>query len=214
MLTIVLPAVLATSPVVAGVPVDLDLEANAALDFRFEPVATVSPGALQDDEVPRVTAAPLPFGVEGSRRWSIQGGYGDNLDDSEFGQAGVGIEWFFRDNLSFNLDLLGFATSQPGDNGAGASLNLLFRWYFMEWETWSLFVDGGAGFLLTNDDVPTNGTSYNFTPQAGVGVSFDCFTDARGMVGVRWHHISNANIDDENPGRDSVYVWGGLSFPF
>ena len=53
-----------------------------------------------------------------------------------------------------------------------------------------------------------------FTPQAGGGLTVDVGDDARFVLGARWHHISNANLYRENPGRDSFMVYGALSFPF
>jgi lipid A 3-O-deacylase len=38
--------------------------------------------------------------------------------------------------------------------------------------------------------------------------------DVRLLVGARWHHISNANLYRDNPGRDSLMGYVGLSFPF
>ena len=127
---------------------------------------------------------------------------------------GAGISWFVVENLSINVELNGYYTSQPVQDTGGGNFNLLFRWHFMARETWSLFIDGGVGLLLTDDDVPHDATSYNFTPQAGTGLSFDAGDTNRAMIGVRWHHISNANLDNRNPGRDSLQVWAGLSMPF
>jgi hypothetical protein len=34
------------------------------------------------------------------------------------------------------------------------------------------------------------------------------------MAGARWYHISNANTGESNPGRNSLQIYGGVSFPF
>ena len=74
-----------------------------------------------------------------------------------------------------------------------------------------------GSFLFTGDDVPPDGTSINFTPRAGMGVT-RALDDSgtRLMVGVRWAHISNARIegDGENPSRDSVMGYVGVIWPF
>jgi hypothetical protein len=77
-----------------------------------------------------------------------------------------------------------------------------------------MFLEGGAGLLRTSENVPTGGSKFNFTPQAGVGFTFDVGNNNRIITGVKWHHISNANTYATNPGRDSIMVWGGMSFPF
>jgi hypothetical protein len=77
-----------------------------------------------------------------------------------------------------------------------------------------MFIEGGVGLLRTGDDVPVDGSQFNFTPQIGGGFSFDAGNNNRWLVGVRWHHISNANMYGANPGRDSLMFWTGLSFPY
>ena len=70
------------------------------------------------------------------------------------------------------------------------------------------------GLLFTEDNVPSNGSDFNFTPQAGLGFTFDAGDSARWLIGLRWYHISNANSHRSNPGRDSVMLWVGMTFPF
>ena len=68
--------------------------------------------------------------------------------------------------------------------------------------------------LYANEKVPGNGTEFNFTPQAGLGVTYDIGNEVRLIGGVKWHHISNADLDEDNPGRDSIMAYAGVSFPF
>jgi hypothetical protein len=70
---------------------------------------------------------------------------------------------------------------------------------------------------VSTDDVPNDGTSFNFTPRLGVGFTRQ-LTDSgiRLEGGLRWAHISNARItgDADNPARDSAMLYVGLIFPF
>ena len=68
--------------------------------------------------------------------------------------------------------------------------------------------------LYTTNNVPSSGSEFNFTPQAGFGVTYDVGQDMRVILGFRWHHISNAELYSDNPGRDSIIGYAGLSFPF
>ena len=77
-----------------------------------------------------------------------------------------------------------------------------------------MYVDAGAGLLYTSSDVPDHGSSFNFTPQAGIGFTFDIGQNNRLMIGGRWFHVSNANIYDENPGLDSAMLYVGINMPF
>lgn len=156
------------------------------------------------------------FGAAGSQRWMINGRWGVQVSDTsnnEYGVA-VGLKWFLVDDFAFapTLDLWGF--SQEGDNAFGGGLDLMFEWHFINRDAWSMYVDFGCGLLGTTQPVPSGGSQFNFTPQAGLGATFDVGQDRRWIIGVRWHHISNASLYSNNPGRDSIMVYTGLSFPF
>ncbi|MEL6224806.1 MAG: acyloxyacyl hydrolase [Cyanobacteria bacterium J06627_8] len=164
--------------------------------------------AASDDEV----EPPLSFGDAGQNRWYVQGA-GATTFENEFGLVGAGLSHFFANGQSINLELNGMAFFQTGDDAAGVNLTLLHRWHFVRQENWSLYIDGGAGLLGTTDDVPSTGSSFNFTPQAGGGATVRLNDEQRLMVGLRWHHISNANLFSSNPGRDSVMGYVGVNFP-
>ncbi len=63
-------------------------------------------------------------------------------------------------------------------------------------------------------DPPKGGASFNFTPQTGAGVTFEVAENVRFFGGLRAYHISNANTNENNPARDSLFVYAGVSFPF
>ena len=63
-------------------------------------------------------------------------------------------------------------------HAAGLNFTILFRWHFLRRETWSIFMDGGAGFLLTTNDVPQIGTNSSQGRQTSR-------TDGRGCCGFR-----------------------------
>lgn len=196
-------------------------ERPSASDFQFTPSTTeVISLSLLDGEPadsPASNGASLSsFGDAGTKRLYFQGAGAVHVKDSEdiFGQIGVGLEYFIADDLSLDVELNGLYVDQEGENAVGANLALLFRWHFISRDDWSMYFDGGAGLLGTTNDVPFNGSSFNFTPQAGLGFTFDLGDSNRLMVGMRWHHISNAHTYEHNPGRDSVMAYVGLSIPF
>ena len=168
-------------------------------------------------------ALPPPFGTKDSMRWFVQAGGAVEVDETEnsFFLGGGGFSYFIVDDLSLEIEfnLIGF--SQQGDDAIGANFNLLMRWHFLVRETWSLYVDGGAGLLGTTEIVPgksvaqpEGGANLNFTPQGGAGVTFEVAENVRFFGGVRWYHISNANTRESNPARDSLFMYAGVSFPF
>ena len=158
--------------------------------------------------------APPKFGQAGKPRWYVQGGVGADFDDDLFGLVGTGVSYFVFDNHSLNLELNGLAVDQQNNNAVGLNLALLVRSHWIRGENWSIYIDGGAGLLTTNNDVPDSGSSFNFTPQIGGGATFAVNDTQRIMTGLRWYHISNANTFEANPGLDAVYGYVGYNFPF
>jgi len=165
------------------------------------------------------------FGTKGSWRWALYGGVAVDLQsDGEQYNVTWAAEYFLVDDLSVNFELNGLYFDQPSnrldtsDTGA-INGNILFRWHFWSEERWSLYADGGVGVLLAGDEIPVGGTNYNFTPQAGIGLTValdEPLNGPRFMTGVRWHHISNARTKghENNPGRDAAMIYAGFSFPF
>ncbi|MEM9275184.1 MAG: acyloxyacyl hydrolase, partial [Cyanobacteria bacterium P01_F01_bin.143] len=184
-----------------------------------------SPQAAQSnsDRQPESTTTELEqdttpvFGTKGAKRWYIQGAAATTLDNNEsdprrFGLVGAGLSKFFINGHSVNLELNGIYFNQPDDDAVGLNLALIMRWHFVRQQNWSLYIDGGAGIMGTTNDVPTNAASFNFTPQVGGGATIELKDQKRLMLGLRWHHISHADLFENNPGRDSIMGYIGLNF--
>lgn len=200
----------------------VDLSELASIEYSYTPAVNAEARSSDASSEPSPTVAPAsldraePFGREGSLRLNIHGGYGRDFktSDNQHGMLGAGISYFIIENLSLDAELNGLYIDQRGSNALAGNVNLLFRWHFFSQETWSIYLDGGAGLFYASKRVPQDGTRFNFTPQAGGGVSFEIAQDLRMMLGVRWHHISNARTSSNNPGRDSVMGYVGVSLPF
>lgn len=192
---------------------------------KAEQNPTISPNSSQETPPEReepfmLKSAPfkVTFGDKGQKYWYVQGAVATTLDREEafpqrFVLAGAGLSKFLFDGHSINLELNSIYFSQPDDDALGLNLALLMRWHFLRKSNWSLFVDGGAGVMGTTSDVPTKGASFNFTPQAGAGVSIKLKEQRQLMLGLRWHHISHADLFGANPGRDSLMGYVGIQFP-
>ncbi len=182
-------------------------------DFRADAVlhlddSSISLGAIESPSSAR-------FGEKDSWRWFVQAGFAHEFnDESEHYLLGVGLSYFMTDDLSIDLELNGFYVHQEVDDAFVSNFNVLLRWHFLARESWSLYADAGAGLSYATDDVPENGSHFNFTPQGGVGFSVDVGHGARLLTGVRWHHMSNARTRRSNPGRDAAMIYAQLSFPF
>jgi len=165
-----------------------------------------------DDQIP----LHAEWGQKGSKRWGVVGGYAVDFEETENRLVRVGfeIEHFVENNLSLDLGIHLLDVEQVGKDAIGLNASAQLRWHFIDANSWSMFVEGGVGLLRTGANVPTGGSEFNFTIQLGSGFSFDAGNNNRWLVGARWFHISNANTYNNNPGRDSVMLWTGISFPF
>lgn len=173
--------------------------------------------SLQMPSAGMLEETPFGFAKEGAWRWTLQFGLGVEFDDTNnsFALGGFGFSFFPVDDLSINFEFNGMYFDQDmAQEAGGFNFNLLLRWHYMTREKWSAFLEMGGGILITTDEVPAGGSGFNFTPQAGAGISVDVGNDVRLLTGVRSHHISNARTFDNNPGQDSFYGFVGLSMPF
>ena len=208
----VLPLLLSAS---AYTPIDsqqIDFSAATSLSFAQQQ----QPDVIQTDPPESMEVLANNWGNKDSWRWNIQGGYGKDVKESDNNVKTIGVEfeYFIEDALSLDLGFFGMGVNQEGQDANGLNFTLQLRWHFIDKESWSMFMEGGAGLLRTTNHVPADGSSFNFTPQAGLGMSFDIGNHNRWLIGVKWHHISNANTYNTNPGRDSIMVWTGISFPY
>lgn len=179
--------------------------------------------------------ALAPSSQGGDRAWFLTLGAGVARDEDP-GTHTLGFATFstFLDQaLEFQIELNGYAFQQPGDDAAGAGFHFNLRWHVWSgqygearqlWDApmssapdWTVFFDGGIGMIFSTDDVPENGTSVNFSPRVGAGFTARLGeSQTRLVMGVRWHHMSNARIngDDENPDFNAPLVFAGVQWGF
>ncbi|MBI2820427.1 MAG: acyloxyacyl hydrolase [Acidobacteria bacterium] len=95
----------------------------------------------------------------------------------------------------------------------GAGMNpFLWQYNFTSHESLVPYLQMGGGLLLTTRDFPAGTSSFNFTPQGGIGVYWFARPHRAVSFGVRYHHISNAGISKPNPGHNALYFYTGLSW--
>ncbi|MEM1423212.1 MAG: acyloxyacyl hydrolase [Planctomycetota bacterium] len=190
----------------------------AHADQEGEPSASEEVARLVDETSPSIDEieARIPFGDRGHRSFgaTLEGAF--SSDGTGFGPR-ASIHYFVADGFEINGSLTVWGHVQDGTDAVSLNPSLGFRYHFVRRETHTLYADLGVGLLLSNEDVPDDGTRFNFTPRAGLGATFPIGDGATRLdVGVRWHHISNASTSgiDDNPDRDGVGVYVGLLFEF
>jgi len=76
------------------------------------------------------------------------------------------------------------------------------------------YLQGGVGILWTDLDVHELGQEFNFTPQGEAGLEFPLSQGYAFSVGYRYHHISNAGLNERNGGINTNLIVVGLSKQF
>lgn len=182
--------------------------------------AAVRLEALEPEEAGSIEEGFRPaarYGAEGTQ-WILFGG-GVAHDFSSNTDININGAWsvFIVDDVEWLLELGAWYHAQEGGDAASINPVMEFRWHFYNRGDTSLFLNGGIGVLAATDNVPSGGTSFDFTPRIGVGLT-QRLTDAgtRLVAGVRWHHISNARFNGENrnPSRDAPMVYAQVAMPF
>lgn len=158
--------------------------------------------------------------------WTVQG-YGSGTADLLGADSGnvllghVGVGYYVLNNVSLNLEgALGVtqARSRIKEESLAYGLDLLLRWHILNFEDpgVSVYLEGGAGLLWTENPFPPGGTHQNFSPQGGLGVAWRLSDHLNLLSGARWHHISNASKGEPgtNPGYDGILGYVGLQWGF
>ena len=88
---------------------------------------------------------------------------------------------------------------------------LLGSWKFTGSSTWFPYLFAGGGVIYTNLDLPTMGSSLNFSYQGGIGVQYRLRDDLYLTGEYRYHHVSNAGTASPNEPLNSSLFLVGLS---
>jgi Lipid A 3-O-deacylase (PagL) len=193
-----------------GAPGALRFTAN--LTQPTDPDPPQPAGAAPDAPAPR----PV-YGMRDTQWFAVGGGLALDFVDNTDVNAYLSYTYFLVDWVEVNVELGAWYHFQDNEDAAGLNPALVFRWHLIHRENWTFYVDAGIGLLFNTDSVPEGGTHINFTPRAGIGVTYRISeSGARLQAGLRWHHISNARItgDRGNPATDAPMLYVGLIFPF
>jgi hypothetical protein len=195
-------------------------QSSAKLDLGAakapEPAQEEAPGPIPD----LATEAHLAFTMEGSHWGSFGGGITQAFYGNATGFNGTfSYSYFLVDGVEIAGELGGWFYNQRGPNAVGLNPAAVLRWHFWSSEDLktTVYFDAGIGFAIFSNQVPHDGTSFDFTPRFGFGLTRQINDEGwRLQVGLRWNHISNARIlgDEKNPSRDGSLLYFGLIVPF
>ena len=170
---------------------------------------------LPDADTLTSSSKPRPYATQDSTAWWFEVGAGSNFDEGWVPIGRVGFEWYPVEGFSLGASFDGIGVGlKDTSTTAGVDAALLIRWHVLRRTTWSLYFDGGCGFAVFADEVPTGASRFCFTPQLGVGITYEVADNARLLAGARWFHISNGQSATRNPGVDMLELYLGMTFAY
>jgi hypothetical protein len=95
--------------------------------------------------------------------------------------------------------------------GGGSPLQLRYN-FFSKKNKVVPYLEIGAGMLGSSAQLPETTYRFNFIDQGSLGVQWLRKGKASFQTGVRYQHISNAGLGQHNPGINSMFLFGGLSW--
>ena len=135
----------------------------------------------------------------GSNLLSFSGGYYDILDDD--GAADFRLEYRQGEPILFNMlkPWLGFEITSDLSawGGAGLLLDIPLG------QSWYLAPNVGVGLYTDGDSDLDLGHPIEFRSQLELGYKFENET----RLGMSFGHLSNASLDDDNPGTEVLSVY-------
>jgi lipid A 3-O-deacylase len=114
--------------------------------------------------------------------------------------------------LKFKVELSGGVKTNGRERFIGSLSGLAV--YFPSWlatERLQPYIEGGVGGIYTDFRVEGQGFRWNFHPQAGIGALIHG-NGPPWYVALRFNHLSNAGLDDDNKGTNAVALTVGRFF--
>jgi len=154
---------------------------------------------------------------QGHRKWQTYvSAAGGDKGKGEMYALHIGYGYFFLDDVSVNIDIMGaYIRSGIDDNGAAAGLDVILRDHLLQGhaDRWSLYLELGAG--LQQQSVKFAGSrKFNFRVLGGGGATFRVAENLRLLAGIRYFHVSDAGIEGGGGGFDGLQFSSGIMFPF
>ncbi|HUE86240.1 MAG TPA: acyloxyacyl hydrolase [Vicinamibacterales bacterium] len=179
-----------------------------------------------DSSPPPDVALDSVFGV-GSSEWMFTAGpgLGISLFHSEPGHRYLmpSISWgrvlsrplgpgAFRGRFEWAIEVVPlFSQFNPRTTYGLGVTPLVWRWNFVPRGKLAPFAELAGGALWTRDPIPSETTAANFTAHAAYGIRYFLGPQHAIVASYRFHHISNGNRLERNPGVNAHVLQVGFS---
>jgi hypothetical protein len=119
---------------------------------------------------------------------------------------------FLRGRFEWAVEVVPlFAQFSPNDTFGAGLTPVTWRWNFDPRGRVAPFLEVAGGMLWTGEPVPPETTVANFTAHASYGVRYFYRPGHAIVIGYLFHHISNGNRLEKNPGVNAHIINVGLS---
>ena len=178
--------------------------------------------------VPAYSAEPETVVLD--TEWSFSVGYGQNFSINSQGSnvsedvqyLALLISWariFHKftggSSAAFSLEgILSYARQEKKEDRYLAGITPFLIYNFKAYRKITPWIEVGLGIAVTNLDPEGFGGDWGFTPQAGLGIRYAISDRQFLRFAYRFHHISNAGLQERNKSIDTNFLFLGYSFSF
>jgi lipid A 3-O-deacylase len=124
-----------------------------------------------------------------------------------------GVDQWYRGNWELRGEIFGGWQFDPL-NAWVIGLTPHIRYHFATGSRWVPYIDAGAGVCWTDIGLPDLGNSFQFNPQAGLGLNWFVRDNLAVSFECRYLHISSAGLSMPNDGVNTIGGLVGLNWFF
>jgi lipid A 3-O-deacylase len=144
-------------------------------------------------------------GVQDETYWMLVGRWGKILTH-EIGSGPL------KGDLQYSVEVIPvMIMSQSTKVYAAGFSPLELRYNFIARQRIVPFFEIGGFVLPSAEKIPEGASHFNFLTFGGPGFHYLIKSKSSLQFGMRFQHISNAGIVDNNPGINSIYLYAGIS---
>ncbi|WP_440998851.1 acyloxyacyl hydrolase [Fodinibius sp. SL11] len=122
------------------------------------------------------------------------------------------LEYTAEANLAANYSLSDTERYQSGSYSGFGIAPLGFQFNFNRTNTLQPFLKTSTGFMYFKKPFPDDrGVQFNFTLELGAGLEIMVLNNLSFSLGYKYHHMSNGQFGQINPGVDSNIFYTGIT---
>jgi opacity protein-like surface antigen len=122
------------------------------------------------------------------------------------------LEYTAEANVAANYTLTNTIRYQAGSYSGIGIAPLGFQFNLNQHSIVQPFIKSSTGFMYFKKPFPDNrGVQFNFTLELGAGVEIMVLDNLSLSVGYKYHHMSNGQLGEINPGVDSNIFYTGFT---